>query len=68
MKDKSRLRTPWYSLSEAAEYLRCSERHLRNLSRTGKIEFSKSGGTFGKYLYHRRWLDTYLFNNKQKEM
>jgi len=53
----------WYTLSEAKEYLRMSDRSLRQKMAEGKIKYSKPDG---KVRFHQSWLDAYALGYGRK--
>lgn len=53
--------SPWMTVTEAAEYLRASERWVRG--RLHEIPHSKVDG---KTLLHRRELDSWLTNHRRE--
>jgi excisionase family DNA binding protein len=56
------VRSNWLTVSEAAEYLRCGERFLRELVATREVPHV----TFaGKALFHHRRLDEWLLGQEQ---
>lgn len=55
----------WLTLNEAAEYLRISERNLRNLTKSNKIPFYKPEG---KILFKTAELDKFIEKNKVESL
>jgi excisionase family DNA binding protein len=55
----------YLTLQEAAEYLRVSERNLRNIVKSNKIPFYKPEG---KILFKVSELDKYIENNKVESL
>lgn len=49
----------WLRIEEAADYLRCSERHIRNLVAKQEIPHTYFGG---RVLFHSEKLDEWLFS------
>lgn len=47
----------WYTVVEAARYLRFSERKVRQLIRQGRIRTVRPTGEHGPHRIHRRELD-----------
>jgi len=50
--------TPWYSVKEACEYLRCGQSHLYQIMKAGKLKYTRlgDGKTKGKVIFHKLWL------------
>lgn len=50
--------SPWYSVAEACDYLRCRQSHLYQLMKTGKLKYTRlsDGKTKGKVIFHKQWL------------
>lgn len=53
----SRVRSPWLSAQEAAEYLRCPLSRVRKLTMTGELPCEHDER---RVLYHRDALDEYV--------
>lgn len=49
--------SPWLTVAEAAEYLRCKRQRIYDLVSQGRLECRKDGS---RSLFRREWLDTYL--------
>lgn len=60
----------WYTVAEAAEYLRCSDRTIRRAVQVGglRCEQLRTGGTRGSLRFHRRWLDAYMLGLNARRM
>jgi|GEM_PF-5549699 len=53
--------TPWLLIDEAAEYLRCSTRTLRELVSNDRIMYKRlNPEKEGKLLFATDWLDAYI--------
>ncbi len=50
--------SPWYSVKEACDYLRCRQSHLYQLMKAGKLKYTRlsDGKTKGKLIFHKHWL------------
>jgi excisionase family DNA binding protein len=50
--------SPWYSVKEACDYLRCQQSHLYQLMKAGKLKYTRlsDGKTKGKMIFHKHWL------------
>lgn len=51
--------SPWYTVKEACDYLRCGQSHLYQLMKTGKLKYKRlnDGKTKGKAIFHKHWLN-----------
>jgi excisionase family DNA binding protein len=52
----------WFTVAEAADYLRCSKRTIGRAVQTGglRAEKFKTGGERGGTRFHRQWLDAFV--------
>ncbi len=58
--DKSLIKE-WFSVTEAAEYLRIAKKSIYNLHSSGLLKGFNSGGTKrGKLLFRKEHLDAYV--------
>jgi excisionase family DNA binding protein len=56
--------TPWLTIPEAAAYMKYSTRAIRLACREGKLRHTQVGGTGGKILTTREWLDEWAFKHQ----
>ncbi len=57
--------TPWMTIEETAEYLRCSSRFLREKAANKEIPHTKFGG---KALFHVQRIDEWLLSNEEGQL
>jgi len=52
----------WFTVAEAADYLRCSKRTIGRAVQTGGLRAEKlrTGGKRGGPRFHRQWLDAFV--------
>jgi excisionase family DNA binding protein len=50
-------RSPWFTVAEAADYLRCSRQRVYDLKSSGRLPAGQDGS---RPLFHRAVLDAYL--------
>ena len=64
-----RLQSPWFTTSEAAEYMRCSVSQTGRLTKSGRLPFTRLNpeSQRGPRLYHRKNLDAYLVTGKNNQ-
>ena len=53
----------WFTISEAAEYLRVSEKTLRRAASNGAIKYKKPTK---KYVFHIKWLNSWVLGYGKK--
>ncbi|MBC8550951.1 MAG: helix-turn-helix domain-containing protein [Candidatus Brocadiales bacterium] len=53
----------WFTISEAAEYLRVSEKTLRRAASNGTIKYKKPTK---KYVFHIKWLNSWVLGYGKK--
>lgn len=60
----------WYTVAEAAEYLRCSDRTIRRAVQLGGLrsEMLRTGSSRGGLRFHKRWLDAYMLGLHSRRM
>lgn len=51
---------PWMTTREAAEYLRCSERTVRNACMDGRLRYARAKGIRNPFRFKVEWLDEFL--------
>jgi len=49
----------WYTLAEACEYMGLKERKIRNLTKEGRLRYTKPDK---KFMFHKNWIDAYLLD------
>lgn len=61
--------SPWFVIAEAADYLRCSMRHIDRLTERGLLPFRRQDPTTPRSprLYHRKDLVGFLVSGKNPE-
>ena len=52
------IQSPWFTVKEACEYLRCGQSHVYQLMKAGKLKYTRlsDGKTKGKVIFHKHWL------------
>lgn len=53
----------WLSIKEAAQYMRVSERTISRAIKSGTLKFKKPTK---KYLFHKTWLDSWIYGFGKK--
>jgi excisionase family DNA binding protein len=57
----------WYTIDDAADYLRCSNRSIRRFIQNGSLHSTRMESKGGIRI-HRKWLDAFMMGLNAKRM